>query len=94
MKEAQQTLDLDTKEEALDEATWLLNQAARLENQSYILTNQGQILIFQVHIWKPIQKAIGWPLFLNQECFPEPMKVCERHWILFVGDYQLATLRF
>ncbi len=94
MKEAQQTLDIDTKEKLWDEATWLLNQAARLETSPYILHNQGQILIFQGNYWEAYQKLSDASVLTKNEDFLKANEGLRGALDIIRGDYRLATLRF
>jgi tetratricopeptide (TPR) repeat protein len=94
MRQAQRTLDKESRELLWEEAMRLLDQAFRIDPNSHTLHNQGQILALKGVYWDAYKKlSDGATLTQNTE-FIRQNEALRGALDIIRGDYKLATLRF
>ena len=94
MRQAQRTLDLQSKEVLWEEAQRLLNQALRIEENPYSLHNQGQILALRGNYWEAYKKLSEASSGVQSQEFVRSNEALRGALDILRGDYKLATLRF
>jgi tetratricopeptide (TPR) repeat protein len=94
MRQAQRTLDEQSKELLWAEAERLLNQAIKIDSNPHSFHNLGQILALRGEHWEAYKKLSEASIGLKD---PELVKVNEAlrgALDILRGDYKLASLRF
>lgn len=94
MRQAQRTLDQQSKEILWDEALRLLTQAYRIEVNPYTLHNQGQILALMGSYWDAYLKLSQASSLTQNADFVQHNEALKGALDILRGDYKLATLRF
>jgi tetratricopeptide (TPR) repeat protein len=94
MRQAQRTLDQQSKEILWEEALRLLVQAYRIEPNPYTLHNQGQVLALEGKYWDSYLKLSEAASLTQNPDFLQPNEALRGALDILRGDYKLATLRF
>jgi tetratricopeptide (TPR) repeat protein len=94
MRQAQRTLDEESKEVLWEEAERLLEQAQKIEPNAYSLHNLGQILALKGDYWEAYKKLSEASLYSKAPEFVQPNEMLRGALDVERGDYKLATLRF
>jgi tetratricopeptide (TPR) repeat protein len=94
MRQAQRTLDTESKEVLWEEALRLLNQANRIEQTPQALHNQGQILAMKGEYWEAYKKLSDASTMTKDPDFLQHNEALRGALDILRGDYKLATLRF
>jgi tetratricopeptide (TPR) repeat protein len=94
MRQAQRTLDEESKEVLWEEAERLLEQANRIEVNPYSLHNQGQILALKKEYWEAYKKLSEASGRTEDSNFIKANEGLRGALDIIRGDYKLATLRF
>lgn len=94
MRQAQRTLDQESKEVLWEEALRLLQQAIRIEPNPYTLHNQGQILALEGKYWDSYLKLSEAASLTQNPEFLQQNEALRGALDILRGDYKLATLRF
>ncbi|WP_026953373.1 tetratricopeptide repeat protein [Algoriphagus mannitolivorans] len=94
MRQAQRTLDNQSKEVLWEEAERLLEQAMRIEPNSYSLHNLGQILALRGEYWEAYKKLSDASTGVQNPEFVRANESLRGALDILRGDYKLATLRF
>jgi len=94
MRQAQRTLDGQSKEILWEEAERLLTQAYRIEPNPYSLHNMGQILALRGDYWEAYKKLSEASLGTQNLDFVRANESLRGALDILRGDYKLATLRF
>jgi len=94
MRQAQRTLDQQSKEILWEEALRLLTQANRIDPNPYTLHNQGQILALQGDYWEAYLKLSEASSLTQNPDFQQRNEALKGALDIKRGDYKLATLRF
>ncbi|WP_147392193.1 tetratricopeptide repeat protein [Algoriphagus lacus] len=94
IRQAQRTLDRESREVLWDEALRLLEQAYRIEPNPHTLHNQGQILAFRGAYWDAYQKLSTASTLTQNPDFIQHNEALRGALDVLRGDYRLATLRF
>lgn len=94
MRQAQRTLDQQSKEILWAEAMRLLTQAYRVEANPYTLHNQGQILVLTGNYWEAYLKLSQASSLTQNPDFVQHNEALKGALDILRGDYKLATLRF
>ncbi len=94
MRQAQRTLDQQSKEILWEEALRLLTQAYRIELNPYTLHNQGQILALTGNYWDAYLKLSEAATLTQNPDFLKQNEALRGALDILRGDYKLATLRF
>jgi len=94
MRQAQRTLDQESKEVLWAEALRLLTQAYRIEPTPQTLHNQGQVFAFQRNYWDAYKKLSDASTMTLNPDFLQHNEALRGALDILRGDYKLATLRF
>ncbi|SEF98272.1 TPR end-of-group domain-containing protein [Algoriphagus boritolerans] len=94
MRQAQRTLDPQSKEILWEEAQRLLTQAYRIEPNPYTIHNQGQILALEGSFWDAYLKLSEASSLTKDPDFLMRNEALKGALDILRGDYKLATLRF
>ena len=94
MRQAQRTLDEQSKEVLWSEAERLLNQAMRIEESPYSLHNLGQILVLKGEYWEAYKKLSEASTGNQPLEFVTANESLRGALDILRGDYKLSTLRF
>jgi outer membrane protein OmpA-like peptidoglycan-associated protein len=94
MRQAQRTLDQQSKEILWEETLRLLNQAYRIEPNPYTLHNQGQVLALEGKYWDSYLKLSEAASLTQNSDFLQKNEALRGALDILRGDYKLATLRF
>lgn len=94
MRQAQRTLDQQSKEILWEEAMRLLTQANRIDPNPYTIHNQGQILALQENYWEAYVKLSEASSMSQNPDFIQHNEALRGALDILRGDYKLATLRF
>jgi tetratricopeptide (TPR) repeat protein len=94
MRQAQRTLDTESKEVLWEEAMRLLSQSNRLEQTPQALHNQGQILAMLGDHWGAYKKLSDASTLTTNPDFLQHNEALRGALDILRGDYKLATLRF
>ena len=94
MRQAQRTLDEQSKEVLWAEAERLLNQALRIEESPHSLHNLGQILALRGEYWEAYKKLSEASVGNQPLEFVRTNESLRGALDILRGDYKLATLRF
>lgn len=94
MRQAQRTLDRESKEVLWEEAQRLLTQAYRIEPNPQTLHNQGQILAFLGDYWGAYKKLSDASTMTLNPDFLQHNEALRGALDILRGDYKLAILRF
>jgi outer membrane protein OmpA-like peptidoglycan-associated protein len=94
MRQAQRTLDEQSKEILWEEGLRLLTQAYRIEPNAYTLHNQGQIFALQGKFWDAYLKLSEASSQTQNPDFLMHNEALKGALDILRGDYKLATLRF
>ena len=94
MRQAQRTLDEQSKEILWEEAQRLLAQAIKIEENPYSLHNLGQILALQGMYWESYKKLSEASAGIQNQELIRANESLRGALDILRGDYKLATLRF
>ncbi|WP_133558426.1 TPR end-of-group domain-containing protein [Algoriphagus boseongensis] len=94
MRQAQRTLDYQSKELLWEEAERLLNQAYRIEANPYSLHNLGQILALKGEYWEAYKKLSDASVGFQNKDLIKVNEAIRGALDILRGDYKLAILRF
>jgi tetratricopeptide (TPR) repeat protein len=94
IRQAQRTLDQQSKEILWEEALRLLTQAQRIDPNPYIFHNQGQVLALQGNYWDAYLKLSEASSLTQNPDFQRRNEALKGALDIKRGDYKLATLRF
>ncbi|MFN4000465.1 TPR end-of-group domain-containing protein [Algoriphagus sp.] len=94
IRQAQRTLDQQSKEILWEEALRLLTQAQRIDPNPYTFHNQGQVLALQGDHWEAYLKLSEASSLSQNPDFQQRNEALRGALDIVRGDYKLATLRF
>lgn len=94
MRQAQRTLDKESRELLWTESLRLLDQAYRIDPNSHTLHNQGQILALKGVYWDAYKKLSDGATLSQNTDFIRQNEALRGALDIIRGDYKLATLRF
>lgn len=94
MRQAQRTLDQQSKEILWEEGLRLLTQAYRIDPNPYTIHNQGQIYALEGNYWEAYLKLSEASSMTQNPDFLMHNEALKGALDILRGDYKLATLRF
>lgn len=94
MRQAQRTLDQQSKEILWEEGLRLLTQAYRIDPNPYTIHNQGQIFALEGKYWEAYLKLSEASSMTQNQDFLMRNEALKGALDILRGDYKLATLRF